>query len=109
MDKGRMSWSEAVQYLIEFNKKHGIRTKVGGPATCVMVAVITRDSFSKEYTLEERSYMFTNHNKFFIPENCGNSIFADCLDGKDSIRLDAYVRTLSWNVEYCYIKEEREE
>ena len=110
MDKNRMSWQEAVQYLTEFNKKHDIHTKGSKPATCVMVAVITRDSFSKEYTLKERSYAFTNHNKFFIPSNIGGSIFADCLDGKDvGIRLEQYVCNLNWNVEYCYIKEEYEE
>lgn len=110
MDKTRMTWQEAVQYLIEFNKKHDIHTKGSKPATCVMVAVITKDSFRKEYTLKERSYAFTNHNKFFIPENLGNSIFADCLDGKDvGIRLEQHIRTLDWNVEYCYIKEECEE
>ena len=109
MDKNRMTWNEAVEYLTEFNKKHDIHTKGGKPATCVMVAVITKDSFRKEYTLKERSYAFTNHNKFFIPENLGNSIFADCLDGKDvGIRLEQHIRTLDWNVEYCYIKEERE-
>lgn len=110
MDKTRMTWQEAVQYLIEFNKKHDIHTKGIKPATCVMVAVITKDSFRKEYTLTERSYAFTNHNKFFIPENLGNSIFADCLDGKDvGVRLEQYILTLDWYVEYCYIKEEREE
>lgn len=104
---GRMSWDEAVKYLIAFNQKHNITTKGGGPQTCKMVAVITKDSFDKEYTLEERSYEFTNHNKFFIPSNIGNSIFADCLDGIDvGIRLEQYVCNLNWNVEYCYIKEE---
>lgn len=34
---------------------------------------------------------------------------ANCLDGKDvGIRLEQHIRTLDWNVEYCYIKEERE-
>lgn len=109
MDKTRMTWEEAVRYLTEFNQKHNITTKGGGPQTCTMVAVITKDSFGKEYTVEERSYAFTNHNKFFIPSNIGNSIFADCLDGKDiGIRLEQYVCNLNWNVEYCYIKEEVE-
>lgn len=106
----RMSWSEAVQYLIEFNKKHDIlRVKGSKPATCVMVAVISPDSFNQEYSLESRSYAFTNHNKFFIPSNIGSSIFASSLAGDDdNIRLEQYVPD-SWKVEYCYIKEEREE
>jgi hypothetical protein len=110
MDKNRMSWSEAVQYLIEFNKKHDIlRVKGSKPATCVMVAVISPSSFNLEYSLESRSYAFTNHNKFFIPSNIGKSIFASSLAGDDNnIRLDQYV-PVSWKVEYCYIKEENAE
>jgi hypothetical protein len=109
MDKNRMSWQEAVQYLIEFNKKHGIHIKGGKPATCVMVAVISKDSFDQEWSLESRSYAFTNHNKFFIPENIGRSIYANSLTGDDiGVRLEQYVPD-RWKVEYCYIKEEREE
>lgn len=105
----RMTWQEAVQYLIEFNKKHDIHVKGDKPATCVMVAVISSNSFNQEYSLESRSYAFTNHNKFFIPSNIGRSIFASSLAGDDdNIRLEQYVPD-SWKVEYCYIKEEREE
>ena len=104
-----MSWQEAVQYLTEFNKKHDICVKGEKPATCVMVAVISQDSFTREYSLESRSYVFTNHNKFFIPSNIGRSIFASSLAGDDvNIRLEQHVPD-SWKVEYCYIKEEREE
>lgn len=110
MDKNRMSWSDAVKYLTEFNKKHDIHVKGSKPATCVMVAVISEDSFDKEYSLESRSYAFTNHDKFFIPSNMGTSIFASSLAGDDiGIRLDQYICYSNWKVEYCYIKEEREE
>lgn len=109
MDKNRMTWKEVVWYLIDFNRKHDICAKDEKPATCVIVAVISPDSFDQEYSLESRSYVFTNHNKFFIPMNAGNSIFASSLAGDDSnIRLDRYVPNC-WEVEYCYIKEEREE
>lgn len=109
MDNNRMSWQEAVQYLVKFNEKHDICVKGEKPATCVMVAVISPDSFKDEYSLESRSYAFTNHNKFFIPSNIGRSIFASSLAGDDSnIRLEQYVPD-SWKVEYCYIKDEREE
>lgn len=108
MDKNRMSWQEAVQYLIEFNKKHDICVKGEKPATCAMVAIISPDSFNQEYSLASRSYVFTNHNKFFIPSNIGRSIFASSLAGDDNnIRLEQYVPD-SWKVEYCYIKEEWE-
>lgn len=106
MGKNRMSWKEAVQYLVAFNEKHDIHVKGDKPATCVIVAVISPESFKQEYSLESRSYAFTNHNKFFIPSNTGRSIFASSLAGDDSnIRLEQYVPD-SWKVEYCYIKEE---
>ena len=108
MDKNRMTWQEAVEYLIEFNKKHDIHTKGDKLATCVMVAVISKDSFDREWSLESRSYAFSNHNKYFIPETLGSSIFADSLTGDDiGVRLEQYVPE-DWKVEYCYIKEERE-
>lgn len=99
-----MSWGEAVSYLIDFNKQHGITVKGEKPDTCVMVAVISQDSFERRYSLESRSYAFTNHNKAFLPSNIGNSIFASNLSGDDcNIRLEQYVPNL-WEVEYCYIK-----
>lgn len=111
---GRMTWEEAVRYLTEFNQRYNITTKGGGPQTCTVVAVIANESLyhpdNIPFTDEQRSYAFTNHNKFFIPSNIGNSIFADCLDGNDiGIRLDWYINpgvAGSWKVEYCYIKEE---
>lgn len=106
MDKNRMTWKEAVDYLVKFNEKYDIHTKGEKPQTCVMVAVIAPSSFNREYSLESRSYAFTNHNKFFIPSNAGMSIFASSLAGDDSnIRLEQYIFD-SWLIEYCYIKEE---
>jgi hypothetical protein len=40
----------------------------------------------------------------------GNSLFGDCLDGKDTrVRLDRYIHheedAEKWKVEYCYIIE----
>lgn len=113
-DRKKLTWNEAVKYLIEFNKKHNITTKGGGPQTCTMVAVIADESLYHQdnipFTEEQRSYAFTNHNKRFIPSIISNSIFADCLDGTDpGVRLDWYINpgtAGSWKVEYCYIKEE---
>lgn len=108
-DIKKITWEELVTYLIQFNIKHGITAKGEKPATCTAVAVIDQCSFNKEYSLESRSYIFSNHNKYFIPENGGMSIFASSLAGDDPcIRLEQYVPG-SWKVEYCYIKEEREE
>lgn len=69
--------------------------------------VFTEDSFDKKYTSEQRTYEFSSRNKYFMAGKNGNSIFADCLDGKDlRIRLDWYIG-IDWHVEYCYIVEDR--
>ncbi len=100
-----MSWYAAQKKMINFNRKHGITSKGAGGNVLTMVAVISQDSFTQPYTEEERSYRFTNHNKGFIPENIGNSIFADCLDGKDlGVRLDLYIPFGSWKVDGVYVE-----
>lgn len=76
-----------------------------------MVAVITEDSFNEKYSLEGRSYQFTNKEKAFIPGMGGYSIFASCLDGSDHCRIEGCLAEErggkdGWKVEYCYIKEE---
>lgn len=69
------------------------------------VAVISKSSFIKPYTLKERSYMFSSDNKVFKSWCGGYSIFANCLDGKDlGVRLEQYVEDEGgWTVEYCYL------
>ena len=56
----------------------------------------------KDFSLESRSYKIVSDNKYFISGMGGNSIFADCLDGSESIRLDWYLG--SWEIDYCYIE-----
>lgn len=107
----RMAWFEAKEYMREFNRSHNIRSKGSEGPKCIMVAVITEDSFDKPYTLEERSYAFSNDNKAFIDGMSGYSIFSNCLDGKDlGVRLEMYLEAEGnkggWKVEYCYIKSE---
>lgn len=104
----RMTWYEAKHYLTEYNRKHNTVRKNGMCENiCKMVAVISEDSFDKEYTLEERSYIFTNDNKAFIDDMGGYSIYARCMDGSDQgIRLERYVDYGNWKVEYCYILKE---
>lgn len=67
------------------------------------VIVFTEDSFGTKYTEEKsRSYMVTNHNKYFMRGMLGNSLYGDCLDGSDyGTRLDWYIP--EWKVEYCYL------
>lgn len=59
----KMTWEEATRYLRDFNIKHKITSKGSDGPTCTMVAVITEDSFNEKYSLEGRSYQFTNKEK----------------------------------------------
>lgn len=105
----RMTWYEAKEYLCNYNERHGFNRK-GNNKYCKMVAVISQDSFDKEYSLEERSYIYTNDNKAFLSNMGGYSIFANSMDGSDFVRLEQYVidegNKNGWKVEYCYILSE---
>ena len=104
-DRKHYTWHEARELMWKFNEEKGYTTK-GNNEHLYMVAVITEDSFSRKYSLTERSYEFSNDNKAFLPNQSSNSVFADCLDGKDfGVRLDWYIPT-EWKVEYCYIVED---
>lgn len=75
------------------------------------VVVFTKDSWGREYSLESRSYEISHDNRYFQPMANANSLFGNCLDGKDNdVRLDRYMSLLPeegirWKVEYCYITE----
>ena len=60
--------------------------------------------FKQEYTEEQRSYIFSSDNKYFISGLGGCSLYADCLDGSDrGVRLDWYLP--EWKIDYCYMVE----
>lgn len=68
------------------------------------IIVFTKDSFKKNYTAEERSYRVSSDNNAFKIGKISNSIYGDCLDGKDlGVRLDLYMYD-GWKVEKCYIE-----
>lgn len=73
------------------------------------VIVFTENSFKKEYSELERSYEVNKDCKYFDSSKIGNSLFGNCLDGKDKgVRLDWYMHPSEsdrWKVEYCYIIE----
>ena len=105
-NKERFTWREAKELMWKFNEERGYTTKGCNDEQLTMVAVITPESFNRNYTEIERSYAFTNDNKAFLPNQCSNSIFSDCLDGRDwGVRLDWYIPS-EWTVDYCYIMKE---
>ena len=73
------------------------------------VVVFTEASFTSPYTEVERSYQISSDAKYFDGNMIGNSLFGNCLDGKDSgVRLDNYMYS-GWKVDFCYITEYKEE
>lgn len=59
------------------------------------VIVFAPESFDGQYTLEERSYKVWSNAKWFDPTMIGNSLIANCLNGKDmGVRLDHYIQRL---------------
>lgn len=75
------------------------------------VVVFKSESFSKDYSLEERSYLICRDNKLFKPWMIGCSLFGTNLTGTDrGVRLDWYMKDEEdpWCVDYCYIYKEKE-
>ena len=102
----KLTWSEFCEAMRSFNEERGYTTK-GNKERLEGVVVFTEDSFDKAYTEKERSYQTTSDEKAFLPNQIGNSIFADCLDERDlGVRLDWYMHGENhWKVDYCYLLE----
>lgn len=97
----KISYAEFRNAMFKFNEEHP-----DGKSTLHGVIVFTKDSFNKPYTETERSYRVSNDNKGFQHGKISNSIWADCLDGKDlGVRLDWYMYDAGWKVDYCYLEE----
>lgn len=99
----KISYAELCNSFRAYNMANRYSTK-GTPTKISGVVVISQESFTQEYSLEQRSYRVTSDNKAFFRGACSNSVFADCLDGVDlGVRLDWYIPT-DWKVEYCYLE-----
>ena len=89
----QMNWYEAKEYLCNYNKKHGYTSK-GNENKCTMVAVISADSFDKEYSLEEI-------------ERCINRYSEECKDKEKRFILN---ESTFWNGRYIdYLTEHIED
>ena len=107
----KISYREAKEYLISFNKENNISSKgVSKDKHASIVVVVTEESFEEVYPLEGRSYLVSHDNKAFMDNMGGYSIYAGSLDRTDPcVRLEGYLEDEGnpggWKVEYCYIKE----
>ena len=100
----KMTYGEFVDAMYKFNEENP-----DGKSTLKGVIVFTEDSFSAPYTEKERSYRTDNSQKAYNHGMISNSIYADCLNGKDlGVRLDWYMHDEKqpWKVEYCYLETE---
>ena len=91
-----LTWSELESRFMTAEKE--LRHIVG-------YVTFTEGSYSKPYSLFERTYEVSSNCKAFQPGMNGYSIFGSCLDGSDkNIRLDKYMQDQNpWKVEFCTV------
>lgn len=101
----KMTWSELNDYMFKYNEDNGYVNKGSCPTEKKIWAVVVfkQENYNSPYTETERSYKFSNDEKHFYPGMNSNSIWADCLDGKD---LGVKITDYNWKVEYCYLLEQ---
>ena len=64
------------------------------------VIVYKASNWKEPYTEQQRSYRVSNNSRCWQEGKIANSLFGNCLDGKDlGVRLDWY----KWAVDYCYM------
>lgn len=97
----KITFLELRDAMFKFNKDNP--DKIYKPVFTGVV-VFSEDSFTENYTEIERSYHVDNSQKAFLPNAISNSIWSDCLDGKDlGVRIDLYMND-GWKVDYCYLE-----
>ena len=79
MKEEKFSYKELVTMLRKFNAENEV-TVQGSGKEIRGVVVFKQSNFTKEYSLEARSYVISSDNKAFIPGQCGYSIFGFALE-----------------------------
>lgn len=68
-----------------------------------------QSSFSREYSIDARTYVFTSDNKVFNPKMMGNSLFATSLDRSDYTEICQYIATQHpWEIEGVWVISEED-
>lgn len=100
----KMTFAEVCDLFYKHNEEKGCTQFSDNERLTAVVVFKLGPWFNAEYTEIQRSYRFVSDNKYFLPDMCGNSIYANCLDGSENgVRLDWYLG--KWEVDYCYIEE----
>ena len=103
----KITYRELVAKMEQYNRENNITSK--GDDYIKGVIVFTEDSYTKPYSLEERSYIVTSSNKAWIDGQGGYSIYGNSMDGSDMyVRLERYMAEEhggkdGWQVDYCYM------
>lgn len=76
--------------------------------------VFKQENFSEPYTETQRTYEVSSHNKAFMPDMGGFSIWGSNIAGDDiNVRLERYMKDCGvydgWEIERCYIYKESDE
>ena len=97
----KLAYSEFEAKMWEHGKIHNNNEDYRDAITGVIVYKASNWP-DKNYSEKERSYRVSSCNRCFQADKISNSMFGDCLDGKDiGVRLDWY----NWDIDYCYIDE----
>lgn len=104
IDLQTICYDEMVALFERHNEDNNIRTKGVDKNPLYAVIVFSQDNWKEPYTELERSYRVSSDNKAFIPNQLGNSIFMNCINGHDNgVRLDWY----NWKIEKIYLEGEK--
>lgn len=92
----RMTWKEFCDRMWGYNEMF---PECQENSNLQGVIVYKACNWDFPYSETDRSYRVSNANRMFQPGKISNSLFGDCLDGRDvGVRLDWY----NWEVDYCY-------
>lgn len=84
-----------------YNKMRDLKRN-GQHATAKIVFSNDTPSWDRhDYSESERTYTFSNGEKYFNPDCCGSSLFAHCPAERGLTRLDMYLD--EWVIESCEI------
>ena len=108
MAKKKISWDALKEQFTELNREVAVEfEKAGFPEegfdwkSKTASVVITQDSFKKELSEAERTYVVHSNSLGFFHWENRPEIIADTPDGK-TVKLDQKLKK-GWIVEYCYM------